>query len=185
MANVITSPADVVNLALAVIGRRDRIGNIYEGSAAARAALDIYSQARDEMLRAGNWGFAEKIAAAVVSGTAAPFPWTVSYVYPTDCIRVRNMFAATYQADQNNPVPILYQIADAASGKVILCKTAAATLVYTEQVTDPTKWDALFIAAFADDLGRRMAPAMASAEAAKQPAESLKGSFPMAKDTLG
>lgn len=149
----VTSPADVVNLALRKLGRSDRVGNLYDGSAAAKAALDIYAQTRDALLRQSDWGFAEKIAAAALSGSAAPAPWSVEYTYPTDCMRLRNLFNASYLADKNNPLPVLYTVADdPARGKVIWCNAAAATLVYTAQVTDPARWEPLFVAALAEAL---------------------------------
>lgn len=151
----VTSPADVVNLALRKLGRSDRVGNLYDGSGAAKAALDIYAQTRDALLRQADWGFAEKIAAAVLSGTAAPAPWAVEYTYPIDCMRLRNLFNAVYLADKNNPLPVLYTIADdAARGKVIWCNAAAATLVYTAQITDPSRWEPLFVSALAESLAK-------------------------------
>src|SRR5271169_62339 len=60
MALVIQNPEDVINLALIRIGKKDSIGSIYEGSEAAKIALRIYSETRDEMLRSFDWGFAER-----------------------------------------------------------------------------------------------------------------------------
>lgn len=186
MANVIANPADMVNLALGRIGYKDRIGSIFEGSEAAKQALDIYSQTRDAALRQFDWGFAERIAAGVVASQAAPFPWLVSYVYPTDCLRLRNMFDAAYVADRNNPLPVLYSIANnATDGKVIWSNSAAAKLVYTAQITDPTKWEALFVETFADMLAVSLAPVMANLEATKAAMEGLKTVAPMAEDTVG
>jgi hypothetical protein len=185
MATVITSPADVVNLALSKIGIKDRIGNIYEGSAAAKAALDIYSQTRDEMLRSSDWGFAEKIAAGVLTGNAAPFPWTFEYAYPTDCVKVRNLFGATYIADTNDPRPTLWTVGGIAAAKVIWAKIATCTLVYTKQVTDPSLWEPLFVEAFADALGKRIAPVLATADAAKMVGEQEKADAAQAMGTIG
>lgn len=185
MATVITSPADVVNVALSKIGIRDRIGNIYEGSAAAKAALDVYSQTRDEALRSFDWGFAEKIAAGTLTGNVAPFPWTYEYTYPTDCVKIRNLFGATYIADPNDPRPTLWTIGGIAAAKVIWAKIPTCTLVYTSQVTNPTLWEPLFVEAFSDALGKRIAPVLASADAAKMVGEQEKTDDALAMGTVG
>lgn len=186
MATVITSPADVINLALGRIGYKDRIGSIFEGSEAAKQALDIYAQTRDAALREFDWGFAERIAAGVVASQAAPFPWAVSYVYPADCLRLRNMFDAAYVADRNNPLPVLYTIANnATDGNVIWSNSAAANLVYTAQITDPTKWEPLFVEMFADMLSVGLGPVLASLEATKSATEGLKVAAATAEDTVG
>lgn len=185
----VTSPADVVNLALRRLGRSDRVGNLYDGSAAAKAALDIYAQTRDALLRQSDWGFAEKIAAAVPSGTAAPAPWSVEYTYPADCMRLRNLFNAAYLADKNNPLPVLYTVADdPARGKVIWCNAAAATLVYTAQVTDPARWEPLFVNALAESLARWLGSPQGRAavpESGKAPASEERGMADLARGIEG
>src|SRR5258708_3438511 len=99
MTTGITSPAAIINLSLSRIGFKGRIGSLYDGSTAAKKALDLYGQTRDELIRDGSWEFAERI----VSGTLvkqAPaggyvvtpwsaannpdLPWLFSYAYPTD-----------------------------------------------------------------------------------------------------
>lgn len=186
MALSVRNPADVVNLALVQIGYRDRVAWLGEGSKAARAARDIYSQTRDAVLRMANWGFAERIAAAVLSGQPAPAPWSVSYAYPADCLRVRNLFGPAYLADKNNPVRALYTIAnDVTAGKVIFSNTVGATLVYTRQVTSPLLWEPLFIEMLANELGKGLALALASGDAAKMAMEGEKAIVPLAEDTLG
>lgn len=183
--STVTSPEDVVNLALTRIGIRVRVVNMFEGSDQANAALNIYSQTRDEVLRRGNYGFSEKIAAAALSGNAAPAPWTYEYTYPTDCVRVRSMFNAAYLSDKNNPVRALYTIGDGAV-KAIWSNTAAPTLVYTARVTDPARWDALFIEALAAELAIGLSVLLAKSETAiKLEAETSKMVTPLAEGTLG
>src|ERR1700677_309918 len=105
MPNVVTSPEDLINITLARIGYKGRIGSIWEGSVAAKKVLDIYSQTRDELLRAYDWGFAERNVDLAVLKQAPPggyfppntwnpttypaLPWAFSYTYPSDCLKVR------------------------------------------------------------------------------------------------
>jgi len=187
VASVITTVPDVVNLALAGIGRRDRIASIYEGSAAAKAALDIYSQTRDEMMRTVDYGFAERNVNLTVlkwanangyfppnqwDGTLNPPPgWLFSYTYPTDCLKVRAIKAQPLFPLNYDPQPVVFKIENdnyyTPARKVILCNIESAQMVYTGQVTDPSTWEASFTEAFAAELGRRLAPALATMDAAK------------------
>jgi hypothetical protein len=172
-------------LRLTRIGYTLRVVNMFEGSDQANAALNIFSQTRDEVLRKGNYGFSEKIAAAALSGNAAPAPWSFEYSYPSDCLRVRSMFNATYLADKNNPVRALYSIGDGAV-KAIWTNIATPTLVYTARVTDPARWDALFIDALVAELALGLSLALAKTETAvKLEAETSKMVTPIAEGTLG
>jgi hypothetical protein len=107
MANPPTQPDDVCNRALDYLGVPD-IGDLYEGTLQARAALRHYGPTVRDLLRAAPWNFARKTrildlmfdAAAPPGGVAAsgvpapppPFsmvPWLYAYHYPQDCVRVR------------------------------------------------------------------------------------------------
>ena len=105
---VLTTPEDVVNAALSGIGLKIRIGSLLEGSEPAKAALDIYGQTRDALLRSDDWGFArgdETLAATKTglndytvmpwSSTYPPYPWKYQFTYPADCLKVRNIIYAT------------------------------------------------------------------------------------------
>ena len=74
MSLVLTAPEDLINNALARIGYKLRIGSIYEGSAAAKKALDVYGQARDGLLRQNDWGFAERNIAMTLLKSAPALP---------------------------------------------------------------------------------------------------------------
>ena len=156
-AIVLADPASIVNYSLAKIGYRLRIGSLYDGTIASKKALDVYSQTRDVMLRLGDWNFAMKTAAAIASGGSVPAPWTNSWTYPADCLRVRNVYDTGSVADTNNPLPTLWQEADdPTKGKVIYTRAANATIVYNAQITDPSQWESLFLDAFALALGRNL-----------------------------
>lgn len=187
MVAIISSPADMVNLAAGRIGFADRIGSIYEGSKLAKQAMDIYSQTRDEMLRAVDYGFAERNVSMTLLKQAPaggyfppnvwngtnnpPPPWVFSYTYPDDCLKVRSVKPIPLFVMDFDPQPNVFTIENdqyfTPSRKVILCNVPQAMLVYTAQVTDPTVWEADFIEAFAPELGRRLAPVLANMDAAK------------------
>lgn len=183
----INRPEDAVNAALARIGYRLRVNSMVDGTRAAAVALQIYGQARDALLREGNWGFAQKTAAAIASATAPTVPWARAFQYPADCLRVRNLFPAAYSAtDQSNPLRVLYLVADAnATTKFILTNELAPVIVYTARITNPLVWDALFADALIAELAKQLAPALASMEAAKVTAEDAAKAVPLAEMVTG
>lgn len=205
MATVITTPADLVNLAMATIGRKDRIGSIYEGSAEAKAALDVYSETRDEMLRAVDYGFSERNVNLTLLKSAnpngyfppdqwsgasnPPVPWLYEYTYPEDCLKVRALKPQPGFVLNYVPQPVVFRIANdnyyTPARKVILCNVVDAMMTYTGQVTNPATWESDFVAAFAAELGRRMAPALANMEAAKYAAATGAQATEVAARTEG
>lgn len=187
MAASVNSPADVVNLALAGIGFKKRVGQLYEGSEAAKIALTVYSQTRDAVLRSSDWGFAERFVASSATGGAAPPPWTQELQYPQDCLRVRDLFTPAYLADINNPLPVLWTIGNdgGLASRVIWTRVVAATICYTGQVTNPALWDPLFVSLFAVELGKQLASSLVNMEAIKMLASEESAQAPVAVGTLG
>lgn len=205
MSAVFTSPEDCVNDALVRIGYKRRIGNIYEGSAAAKVALDIYSQTRDAMLRDGDWGFARRdisltllksapiggyIPPTVWSNIYPPVPWPYEYTYPGDCLKIRNiitppLFIPNYDPRSSNYV-VANDTAYSPARKVILCNVGPAALMrYTGQVTDPSTWEPLFSEALSAALARRLAPALANLETEKAEAADEQVQTATAEMTQG
>lgn len=155
-----TSVEQLANEALTRIGYPESIGNIYEGTKQARAALDIYAQTRDALLRQFDYDFSERIITAVVSANAPPPPWDFAYDYPADCLKLRSLFAASYLADKNDPMPVNWTIAYDPTGavKAIFANVDAAHLVYTFQATNMVQWEPLFTEALIDAMARRLTP---------------------------
>lgn len=158
------SVEDIVNMGLDAIGYPRHIGDIYEGSPAARVALEIYGETRDEVLQAGDWPFAQReVALTAVVGQVAPSPWAFEYQYPSDCLRVLYVRPGplTGGARDDDPQPVLYQIAnDTRPGtpvEAILSDTDSAILMYVGQVTDPATWQPNFIKALVAKLAEKMA----------------------------
>ena len=186
MAASVSSPADVVNLALARIGYKLRISDLYDGSAPAKVALTVYAQTRDELLSDGNWEFAERntpgvlLKQAPVGGYIPPtvwtsaypaLPWMYSYQFPSDALKVRAVKTTPLFGFNPDPQAQLYSIDNdngfAPPQRVVLCNLANAIIVYTGQVTDPTTWDVAFVEAMAAAVGRRMAPQLVGLDGAK------------------
>lgn len=95
-----SNPASIVNRALDLIGRSDLVvGELGEGTEAAKPALRAYGPAMRQLLRAAHWDFARKqfplVLLADATGqtpgvsTIVQAPWTYKYAWPVDCIKFR------------------------------------------------------------------------------------------------
>lgn len=170
----IQNPADVVNMALVRIGYALRVADLYDGSAAATKALDIYSQTRDDLMRDGEWDFCRRDLTATLlksapanffdtpydPATMPPLPFRFEYEYPGDCLKVRRMRPPPGFMFNPSPQPTLFQIANdgyyTPAKRVVLCNVPGAIMTYAGQVTDPATMPPDFIEAFASELGIRL-----------------------------
>ena len=193
MTTSIQSPADAVNIALTRVGYKGRrVGNLYDGSAAAIVALDIYGQTRDAMQRDNDYGFCERnisltlLKQAPAGGyfpptawsgaTNPPPPWLFSYAYPSDALKIRAIkrqpaFIPNYDPRYNR-YSIDNDIGFSPPVKVILTDIPNAIIVYTGQITDPNEWDDGFLEVFADALGKALGPVLMGLDAFKIAAAS-------------
>lgn len=183
----VQTPTDLVNNALRRVGYKKRIGNLFDGSAAARVALDIYGQTRDQMLFANDWDFSERNANAALLKQAPPDgyippnvwnpainpspPWLFEYAYPADALKIRSVRGQPLFVFDFDPQPNIFSVendnAYNPAQRVILSNVESALIVYTGRVTDLTAWNDDAIEAFAAALGRRLAPALIGLDAAK------------------
>ncbi len=182
----VSSPENVINLALVRIGFKGRVNSIYEGSEASKLALDIYSQTRDELLRQSDWGFAERNVPltlqkqAPAGGYIPPLywtsiypalPWFFQYGYPQDCLKIRALKPTPLFIPNFDPQTNVFTVANDNSftpaQKVILCNVPLAILTYTAQVTDMTTWEADFVETFVSSIARRLAPSLVGLDTAK------------------
>lgn len=187
MTYAVQTPADLVNLALRRIGFKQNVGSLYDGSAAAQVALDVYAQTRDAFLRQTDAGFCERNLVATLlkqapdggyfpptawdPTTNPPLPWFYEYAYPADALKVRAIRRAALFVQDFDPQPNTFTVENdnylTPGQRVILCNVPDAVLVYTAQVTDLTTWDTDALEAFAAMLGRRIAPALVGLDATK------------------
>lgn len=97
-----TSPVDVVNIALIEIGvSRTQVSSINpsDGSTEADVASIMYRPKIEALSRAAHWNCLRKqeslalLKASVIDGEASdnppPRPWQYEYAYPVDCIKAR------------------------------------------------------------------------------------------------
>jgi len=175
------SEVEICNLALAHLGDDATIASIDppEGSAQAEHCARFYAIARNSLLQMHNWNFASRRVA--LAGVTMPYTmWKYSYACPGDMMvavsvlppEVENDYTIRpYPADRygwgwiNSPfvgacvyVPQEYSIeTDTNGNKVIYTNQEGAILRYQALVTDPTKFDPLFVMALSWHLASMLA----------------------------
>lgn len=159
------SVVDICNLALAHIGDEATVSSIDppEGSAQAEHCKRFYAIARDTLLQMHNWNFASKrIALAEVTNTTTA--WEYAYAVPSDCSVAVSILASdagddysarfvptdtpffppVVAAGQYTPQPYAMEV-DSVGNKIIFTNQETAVLRYQSLITDPTRFDALFV----------------------------------------
>jgi hypothetical protein len=133
----VASVTSICNLALAKVGQANKIISIDENSKAARALNTVYETVRDQCLRDHPWNFATARAQLAADVDSPAWGFTYAYTLPADFLR-------------------LLEISDVQSqdylvegGKVLTDATGPLNLRYIQRVTDPNRYDALFITMFA------------------------------------
>lgn len=178
---------DIMNQALRAAGLPMRIEDYYDGSDAARVALELYGQARDELLDAKDWSFSRRTAPLTLLKGPPPNggfnfaqPWSglypapgflYEYQYPGDCMDLRAIISMPGPMPDLDPLPGLWRVdndptpnivAGVAVGpeaKVIFCNQTNAMAVYRSRVTSPSIFDPGFTASLVSLLGKRFAVA--------------------------
>ncbi len=144
----------VINQALMAAGVTRRIADVYEGSDAAKIAIELFGQARDELIRLTDWSFSRRVASLTLlkgpppdGGYNADQPWTESYplpgflyeyTYPSDCLDLRAIIAPPGPMPDLDPVPALWRIDNDATP--IVSPGTAATGSFTFSV-NPSNGD--------------------------------------------
>lgn len=114
-----------------------------------------YAPARDFVLRAFPWNFAEKRAYLAELGSGeTKVGYEYAYEYPQDCLKARDIYNSTSGGD---PIDFIINSLDSLTGKKVLTDQATALLIYTAKVTDPNVFDALFNTAFSFKLASDLA----------------------------
>ena len=150
-----------------MLGHPGRVGNLYDGSLAAKKALDIYAETRDEVLRTKDWPFAlRQVSGAATSPSTTVSGWAHTWVYPTDCLRIRSVAPATIVSPDYDPQPVLWGIfndqTQTPPTKVITSQITPVTINYVGQITDMTTWEPLFVNALAQALSTKLGPSLRS-----------------------
>lgn len=184
-----TTVETICNQALDAIGYARHIGNIYEGTKAARAFLDCYVEVRDALLSTlrPDWAWGEasltltRSAPNIVNRTAnydagwnanfPPLPWLYEYEYPTDCLEPDMIIAQTFFSPVWRPRAITYRM----TPNSILTNEPNAILRYIKVVKNPDDWQRDFYEAMVMALAKRLEPQLAPERAMRHRQQEQQG----------
>lgn len=155
---------DVCNQALDGVGYPRPIGSIWEGTRAARLALDVWAETRDVLLRnlRPDWSIKDEVLtldkSAPANGYAPgtpwtdsypPIPWLYEYDAPDDCLHPLQVKAQPIVLPVWRPRAIPFRVT---VGYTILTNQADAVLTYISRVLDPDDWHEDFVEAMVQAL---------------------------------
>jgi hypothetical protein len=147
--------ADIGNMALSRLGTRATITDLTENSTEARVLNTWYATVRDDLLSQIDWNFA-RIRRALASSGTPPDRWAYSYAYPSDALTIWQIDLGTAIWFAGDPMA-LFEIASDGSNQMLYTNESPVTVVFSERVTDPTRFSAAFVLAFVDQLAARIA----------------------------
>lgn len=137
-----TSKVDICNRALQKLGAK-RITSLSEASVSARAMNTAYEPVKKSLLRSYLWSFALERAELAAEATEPDWGRANSFPLPSDFLRL----APDYNEDVRNDRD--WEI----EGTNILSDDSSPIYIrYVKDVTDPTKFDALFCEALSTKL---------------------------------
>lgn len=177
-----TTVETICNQALDAIGYSRHIGNIYEGTKAARAFLNCYVEVRDALLSTlrPDWAWTEKAlvltrqAPNIINNTAnydngwndtfPPLPWLYEYAYPDDCLEPDMILTQVLFLPIWRPRAITYRM----TPSTILTNEPNAILRYIRVVKNPDDWQRDFYEAMVMALAKRLEPELAPERAQRR-----------------
>lgn len=145
-------PTDVNigNMALSRLGTQATIAALAENSTEARVVSVWYETVRDDLQGMMDWNFNRVTRALSQSGTP-PSRWAYSYAYPSDCLKVWRLdFSSAYWEWPDPVTP--FEIGSDGTNSFLYCNETVAEAVLLQRVTDPNRFSAAFVLAFADSL---------------------------------
>lgn len=144
--------------------KANRITSLTDGSNNANAANDVFTEVRDDVLRAHNWNFATKRQKLAQSSTAPTFEFDNAYPLPSDWLRT-----VSVHDNDAGAGTVLFREEEVADQGVILSSADELWIRYVYRVTDPNRMAADFRTAFAYELALAM-PGVSNLSAAREDA---------------
>lgn len=145
-----SSDTDITNVALRLL-KANRITSLTDGSNNANAANDVFTEVRDDLLRAHNWNFATKRQKLAQSATAPTFEFDNAYPLPADWMRT----VSVYDNDAGAGT-LLYREEEVDDQGSIVTSADELWIRYIYRVTDANRMTADFRAAFSYALALAM-----------------------------
>jgi len=139
-----TTFVSICNLALTELGAANPpLTALTDNTKAGRACNRIYEQARDQTLRDHPWNFALARTSLAASTTAPAWEYANAFPFPTGLLRVIEVDSTEEWVVEGQSI-----VTDAA---------APLNILYIDTITDPTKFDAMFVEAYAAKIAAEIA----------------------------
>lgn len=156
---MLTTEAQLCNVALLRVGERQTIDSLEENTQAARACKSLYQSARDTCLEAFWWTFATK-RLTLAESMESRDGWEFAYAMPSDCLVPRYIWTGIRNPTPQQRTPFAVELNATNSGYLVLADSRtsfadseAPLLVYTARVETV----ALFPPLFADAVAWKLA----------------------------
>ncbi len=161
------SETKICNLSLSDIGAK-RINDFSDDTESSLQAILCrlhYEPTRDALLRSHYWPFAAKRLGLLQDDTDPAFEFDNQFILPVDFLYLRSIFADNFTVEGKS------RNRHAIEGERLLTNNSTVQIRYTKKVTDPTKFDPLFVEVFVKQLALKL---VSLAGATPKIRESLK-----------
>jgi hypothetical protein len=147
----VTSPTDIGNLSLDLL-TAGTVQNIETPTSVNESVLQRwYDVTRRKLLREHPWNFATKRAILAASSDVPAFGYSSQYPLPTDFVRLNSIVDA-------DGYPISNEQYEMESGAILYgAESGQLKIKYVYDITDVSRFDALFVDLFAIDLALAVA----------------------------
>jgi hypothetical protein len=163
------SQVEIFNRAIVLLGE-ERITSPTQDVKAARELSAVWDTTRKALLRSYRWGFAMKRASLAALATPPLAQFDRQFLLPADFLRldfVGEFFVGASLTDYRTIDESEYGLAQVAEGTVIETDMQAPLPIrYIGDVTDPNRFDALFVEAFAGKLAVDVASTLTNSDSA-------------------
>jgi|DEB19_MinimDraft_3_1074340.scaffolds.fasta_scaffold34636_3 hypothetical protein len=149
-----TSEVDICNLALTE-SFCSEIQSLTAQSREAEVCNRFYAQCRDLLLSGYNWKFNQVRRSLSVSSETPPNDWGYAYEVPTNCLYAVKIF----QSNRNpvKEIPFTIESKLNVDEKILYTDEPDAILIYRKKITVTNMFSPMFIEAFANLLGAKVA----------------------------
>jgi hypothetical protein len=159
----------VINEALNLLGQQKTITAFPNGTTPSNVAAIVYAPLVNLLLREMDPAFARFTVPLTIAVAPPNYPpWLYEYLYPSDCMRLRQVrppgTGTGSLPDVNDPSPIranvAFDVISATVTQVILTNQVNALAVYTSNLITEAQWDSVFQDAMVRRLGNVFAMAL-------------------------
>ena len=155
------SNTSIINMALGKISSK-RITNYEDATENSPQAIQgrlHFEQTRDALIRSHYWRFASDRSSLTQDATDPEGDeYDNQFILPTDFLRLKSVFGNNYTATENTKYTF------AIEGDRLLTNESSVDIRYIKKVTDPTKFDPLFVEVLILSLALKMLPALAGGD---------------------